>query len=98
MMPDDALSHRCSRRMARREFLGHAATLGLSAGAANGFLSASAAGASADTTSKRELVVFQATDLTALDPHRSTYSSDKRVAMNVFDTLVRRHPDGTMHP
>jgi peptide/nickel transport system substrate-binding protein len=53
--------------------------------------------AAPDTTRKREFVVLQAVDLTALDPHGSTYSSDVRVKVNVFDTLVRRHPDGTFH-
>ena len=54
--------------------------------------------AAAQTTSKRELVVAQAFDVTSLDPHASTLSSDWRVAFNLFDTLVRRHADGTLHP
>lgn len=59
---------------------------------------ASSASAGAPTTSKRDLVIAQAYDLTSLDPHASTLSSDWRIAFNVFDTLIRRHPDGTLHP
>ena len=72
--------------------------MGLGAGTLPGLLPAVAARASSDTTQKRELVILQASDLSSLDPHASTYSSDIRVAFNVFDTLVRRHPDGTLHP
>jgi ABC-type oligopeptide transport system substrate-binding subunit len=70
--------------LGRRDFLSRAMALGLGAGVAR-----IAAG---DTTAGRELVVLQTSDLTALDPHASTYSSDCRVSFNVFDTLVRRHP------
>ena len=76
--------------LGRRDFLGRAMALGLGAGAVR-----LAAG---DTTPGRELVVLQTSDLTALDPHASTYSSDCRVSFNVFDTLVRRHSDGVLHP
>jgi len=58
----------------------------------------SSAPPAAHTTSKHDLVIAQAYDLTSLDPHASTLSSDWRVAFNVFDTLIRRHPDGTLHP
>ncbi len=84
--------------MDRRTFLSHA-SFGLAAALASG--TASAAGASstgASTTTKRDLVIAQASDLTSLDPHASTLSTDWRVAFNVFDTLIRRHPDGTLHP
>ena len=50
------------------------------------------------TTTKRDLVIAQSFDVTSLDPHASTLSNDWRVAFNVFDTLIRRHPDGTLHP
>ena len=58
----------------------------------------SSAPAAHTTTSKRDLVIAQPYDLTSLDPHASTLSSDWRIAFNVFDTLIRRHPDGTLHP
>ena len=50
------------------------------------------------TTQKRDLVVLQWSDLTALDPHGASYTTDCRVVSNIFDTLVRRHPDGTLRP
>src|SRR5215468_8490459 len=87
-----------SRFISRRDFLGRAAGLGLGAGALAVLSPVDAARAASDITQKREVVVLQAGDLTALDPHGSTYSSDVRVKFNVFDTLVRRHPDGTLHP
>ncbi len=98
MRPADSPSDRApDRLLGRRDFLGRVAAVGL--GAASGCaLLPTAARAAVDTTAKRDLVILQATDITAFDPHRSTYSSDIRVAFNVFDTLVRRHPDGTLHP
>ena len=84
--------------LGRRDFLGRLAAIGLGAGAIPGLLPTVAARASADTTQKRELVVLQWSDLTALDPHAATYMADCRVVSNLFDTLVRRHPDGTLHP
>ncbi len=42
--------------------------------------------------------MLQWSDLTALDPHATTYMTDCRVSFNLFDTLVRRHPDGTLNP
>jgi peptide/nickel transport system substrate-binding protein len=79
--------------MDRRGFLSCAA-LGLAAGMAPTMVRRAAA----QTTSKRDLVVAQSFDVTSLDPHGSTLSNDWRVAFNLFDTLVRRHPDGTLHP
>src|SRR5262245_7532676 len=76
--------------LGRRAFLSRAMALGLGAGVARA--------AAGNEGSGRELVVLQTSDLTALDPHGSTYSSDCRVSFNVFDTLVRRHPDGTLNP
>lgn len=84
--------------LGRRDFLGRVAAIGLGAGTVSGVLPTVAARASPDTTQKRELVVLQASDLSGLDPHAVKYSSDFRVVFNVFDTLVRRHPDGTLHP
>jgi peptide/nickel transport system substrate-binding protein len=81
----------------RRAFLQRAAAIGLTAASATP-LRPHAARAAGDTTSKRELVILQGADVTALDPHASTYGSDMRVAANVFDTLVRRHPDGSLRP
>ena len=84
--------------MDRRDFLSRASS-GLVAGLAAASRPAvvGAAGA-AETSRERELVIAQPADLTSLDPHASTYSSDIRVALNVFDTLIRRHPDGRLHP
>jgi peptide/nickel transport system substrate-binding protein len=84
--------------LGRRDFLGRLAAIGLGAGAIPGLLPTVAARASSDTTQKRELVVLQWSDLTALDPHAAKYMTDCRVVSNLFDTLVRRHPDGTLHP
>src|SRR5262249_55673007 len=57
--------------------------------------------AQADSTRasvRRELVIAQAGEPLSFDPHASTLSNDWRVAFNLFDTLIRRHPDGTLHP
>jgi peptide/nickel transport system substrate-binding protein len=85
-----------SRFVGRRDFLARAAAFG--AGAMTAFSRAGAARAASDTTQKRELVVLQAGDLTVLDPHAPKYAGEVRVVGNIFDTLVRRHPDGTLHP
>ena len=97
MTPADIVSDQPSRPIGRRAFFGRTAAMGLGAASA-ATLRPTRGWAAADTTAKRELVILQASDLSALDPHASTYSSDVRVAFNVFDTLVRRHPDGTLHP
>lgn len=81
--------------MDRRGFISRA-SFGLAAALAAGV--PRAASPATHTTSKRDLVVVQAYELTSLDPHASTLSSDWRVALNVFDTFIRRHPDGTLHP
>jgi ABC-type transport system substrate-binding protein len=84
--------------MDRRDFLSHA-SFGLAAALASETTPAAGTPSSgASTTTKRDLVIAQASDPTSLDPHASTLSSDWRVAFNVFDTLIRRHPDGTLHP
>jgi peptide/nickel transport system substrate-binding protein len=85
----DSVSSERAPVLGRRAFLSRATALGLGAGVAR---------AAASDTPARELVVLQTSDLTALDPHASTYGSDCRVSFNVFDTLVRRHPDGVLHP
>ena len=54
--------------------------------------------AAVGTTTKRELIIALGDDVTSLDPHAAKLSSDWRVAFTVFDTLIRRHPDGTLHP
>ena len=85
--------------LGRRSFLARAAVLGLGACAGQALLPGSLArGAAADTTQKRDLVILQPSDLTGLDPHGGIYASDCRVSYNLFDTLVRRHPDGTLRP
>lgn len=91
------VAHQCSRAIGRRSFLGRAAAFGLGAGA-QGLLSSASAWAAGETTKKRDLVVLQPSDITALDPHAAKITSDIAVCFNLFDTLVRRHPDGTLHP
>jgi len=86
------------RFIGRRAFLGQAAALALGAGASASLLRTTPALAAPDVTSKRELAVLQYNDLTALDPHGVMYASDCIVSCNVFDTLVRQHPDGSFHP
>jgi peptide/nickel transport system substrate-binding protein len=84
--------------MDRRDFLARASSglvAGLAAAARPGSIVEASAG---ETTRKRDLIIAQPADLTSLDPHASTYSSDVRVALNVFDTLIRRHPDGALEP
>ena len=83
--------------LGRRDLL-RSTAIGLGVGAVPGILPAGAARASSDTTQKRDLVVLQWSDLTALDPHGASYTTDCRVVSNIFDTLVRRHPDGTLRP
>jgi len=87
----------CSQGIGRRSFLGHAAAFGLGAGI-QGLLSRASAWAVGETTQKRDLVVLQASDITGLDPLAAIHTSDIAVSFNLFDTLVRRHPDGTLHP
>jgi ABC-type transport system substrate-binding protein len=89
--------HQRSRAIGRRSVLGGAAAFGLGAGAPFPLASGSAS-ATGETTNKRDLVVLQASDITALDPHASIHSSDAATRFTRFDTLVRRHPDGTLHP
>jgi peptide/nickel transport system substrate-binding protein len=79
--------------MDRRDFLSRA-SFGLAAALDAARVPATAAA----ETARRELVVGQGHDVTSLDPHASTYGSDWRVAFNLFDTLIRRHPDGSLHP
>jgi ABC-type transport system substrate-binding protein len=93
----DAASHPRSERIGRRSFLARAAAYGVGVGA-EGLLLGSSAGAASETTQKRDLVVLQASDITGLDPAASIYTSDGAVRFNLYDTLVRRHPDGTLHP
>jgi ABC-type transport system substrate-binding protein len=95
MRPDEPVSDREPAPPGRREFLGRTTALAMGAASAR-VLSAPPAGAAVDTTAKRDLVILQAIDLTALDPHRSMYASNTRVAGNVFDTLLRNHPDGSL--
>jgi ABC-type transport system substrate-binding protein len=97
MAPPHSGSGLHPRPLGRRELLGRAAAVALGVGAAHGLLP-SAPVSAADTTQKRDLIILQAGDLSALDPHASTDSSDIRITFNVFDILVRRHPDGTLHP
>jgi len=85
-------------RVDRRGFLSRASCRLAAAHPARIPRAASSASPGTRTTSKRDLVIAQAYDLTSLDPHASTLSSDWRVAHNVFDTLIRRHADATLHP
>jgi ABC-type transport system substrate-binding protein len=83
--------------LGRRDLL-RSAAIGLGVGALPGLLPAGAARASPETTQKRDLVVLQWSGLTALDPHGASYTTDCRIVSNIFDTLVRRHPDGALRP
>jgi peptide/nickel transport system substrate-binding protein len=91
------VAHPCSQAIDRRSFLGRAAGFGLAAGA-QGLLSSASAWAAGEITQKRDLVVLQASDITGLDPLAAIHTSDIAVKFNLFDTLVRRHPNGTLHP
>jgi len=91
------VAHPGSDAIGRRSFLGGGAALGLRAGAQVP-LSGASAWAAVETTQKRDLVVLQPNDITALDPHGGIHTSDIAVKFSLFDTLVRRHPDGTLHP
>ena len=97
MTPPDSVNDRHAVSLGRRDLLRRTAAAGLTAAGAALRPSRPAAAAD-DTTAKREVVILQGGDVTALDPHASTYGSDMRVASNVFDTLVRRHPDGSLRP
>ena len=84
--------------MDRRDFLSRA-SFGLAAGLAAATPPVAAASFSgAPTTTKPDLVIAQGSDVTSLDPHASTLSSDSRIAFSIFDTLIRRSSDGSSHP
>src|SRR5262249_33535265 len=85
--------------VSRRDFLRRAGLLGLTAAGATALADVAApAGARAQTTQKRELVVAQGGDISKFDPHFSTSSNDIRVSFNVFDNLTSRHPDQKVYP
>jgi peptide/nickel transport system substrate-binding protein len=79
----------------RRSLLGHAVTLGV---AGPSLLPASLARAAIDTTAKRDVVILQPGDVTGLDPHGAIVTADIAVVDTLFDPLVRRRPDGALHP
>jgi peptide/nickel transport system substrate-binding protein len=81
----------------RRSFVRQTAAFGLAAGT-HAILPGTVARAGDETTKKRDLVILQPSDITALDPLASIHTSDIAVKFNMFDTLVRRHPDGSLHP
>jgi len=88
--------NRDSKALSRREFLGRAAVLSLTA---TGLLEAVRLGpAAAQTTQKRELIVAQGGDISKFDPHFSTSSNDIRVSFNIFDNLTSRRPNGKLYP
>jgi peptide/nickel transport system substrate-binding protein len=91
------LAHQRSPDIGRRSFLGRATAFGLGVGA-QALRPGASAWAVGETTKKRDLVVLQPSDITALDPHGTIHTSDMAVKFNLFDTLVRRHPDGSLHP
>jgi len=80
--------------LTRRELLKAAGV----AGAAAALPPALAGPVSAQTTQKRELIVAQGGDISKFDPHFSTSSNDIRISLNLFDTLLSRHPDGKLYP
>jgi len=71
--------------MDRRDFLSRA-SFALAVALASDAAPAASALSTGTSTTKRDLVIAQAFDVTSLDPHASTLSSDWRVAYNVFDT------------
>jgi peptide/nickel transport system substrate-binding protein len=77
--------------LTRRDLLKGAAGMGAA-------MAARSVPVSAQTTDKRDLVVAQGGDISTFDPHMSSLSNDIRVSFNVFDTLVSRSPDGSLHP
>jgi peptide/nickel transport system substrate-binding protein len=81
--------------LSRRMFLQRATLLLGSTIAAEGLL---ARLAPAQTTSKRDLVIAQGSDISTLDPHFSTAVHDTSVSFNIFDTLVSRHRDQKLYP
>jgi peptide/nickel transport system substrate-binding protein len=91
------IAHQTSPNIGRRSFLGRATAFGLGAGA-QALLPGASAWSAGETTKKQDLVVLQPSDITALDPHAAIHTSDIAVKFNLFDTLVRRHPNGTLHP
>jgi ABC-type transport system substrate-binding protein len=90
------IAHQSSPNIGRRSFLGRATAFGLGAGAQT-LLPGASAWPAGETTKKRDLVVLQPSDITALDPHAAIHNSDIAVKFILFDTLVRRHPNGTLH-
>jgi len=54
--------------------------------------------AAAQATGKTELIVSQGGDITHLDPHLATTTTNVTVTFNLFDHLVSRHHDGKLHP
>jgi peptide/nickel transport system substrate-binding protein len=83
----------------RREFFGRTGRLTLGAAAAGALAQAGWPRAGgAQTTTKRELVVAQAGDVSKFDPHLSTAANDIRVTFNLFDTLLTRRADGKLYP
>ena len=84
--------------LGRRDFLGRLAAIGLGAGAIPGPCPPLLRGPpptphrSANSSCSSGVTSPQA------DPHAAKYMTDCRVVSNLFDTLVRRHPDGTLHP
>jgi len=47
---------------------------------------------------RTELVISQGGDITHLDPHLATTTTNVTVTFNLFDHLVSRHHDGQLHP
>lgn len=80
-----------------RDFLARLSS-GLAAGLAATSTPIRARAADASTTTKRELVIAQAGAAHTFDPHASKLSADWRTAFNLFDTLIRRRPDGMLSP
>lgn len=49
-------------------------------------------------TGRTDLVVGEGQDVTGFDPHMSTSGPDTHVSFNLYDTLVRRNPGGSLEP
>ena len=80
--------------MIRRRFLSGAAGAGVAAAAA--FRGGTLVEAAGHTTRKRDLIILQPDDVTGFDPQGAMFTGECAVLSNIYDTLVRRRPDGSL--
>jgi len=82
--------------LTRRQLLKGGTALGMAGTLAHGLPRSAAA----QSTQKRDLVVALGGDISKFDPHFGGSASvhEIRVAFNIFDNLIARHPDGKLYP